>query len=281
MRAVDPVGAQPRPVVHVSAAVGDRGVGEREALIEQHRVLEHLEREFHVLASQTPGVAPAAQVQIVGLQVLGRLRGELGHLLRRERDAQRVGDLVGDLVLDLEDVRHLAVVAFGPDREAGGGVDQLGVDAQAVARPAQAALEREVGAQLLADLRRGHLLVAEGEHGGAREDVQALDLGEIGEDVLGDAVPQVLVFLHAGEVLEIEDGDRTLRALGRAGLRIDQRRRARTNPSSLRLRRRRSVFSSVADWQRRLRSFSSAFSRIWPRAGGRRDSLPSAAEGRG
>ena len=38
--------------------------------------------------------------------------------------------------------------------------------------------------------------------------------------------------------------------------------------SSLRRSRIRSVFSSVADWQRRLRSFSSVFSRIGPSAGG-------------
>ena len=66
---------------------------------------------------QRPRVALAAQVEVVGLQVLGRLGRERLLLLRRQRDAQRLGDLARDLVLHLEHVLHLAVVALGPERE--------------------------------------------------------------------------------------------------------------------------------------------------------------------
>ena len=138
------------------ADVGDRGVRQREIRDPAATAFSNIwSANSEVLARQAPGVALALQVEVVGLQVLGRLGGERFLLLRRERDAQRLGDLVGDLVLDLEDVLHLAVVALRPDREVGRGVDELGVDPQPVAGPAQAALEHVGGAELLADLRRG------------------------------------------------------------------------------------------------------------------------------
>ena len=85
------------------------------------RVLEHLEGELEVLAGEAPRVAPAPEVQVVGLEVLGRLRRQVLLLLGAEGHAQRLGDLAGDLVLDLEDVLHLAVVALRPEREVGAG----------------------------------------------------------------------------------------------------------------------------------------------------------------
>ena len=125
-------------VVELGAGVRDRRVGEGEGRVERDRVLEHLQRELEVLAREAPGEALAAQVEVVGLQALGRLGGERLLLLRRERDAQRLGDLARDLVLHLEHVGHLAVVALGPEREVGLRVDELRRDAQAVAGAAQA-----------------------------------------------------------------------------------------------------------------------------------------------
>ncbi len=220
------------PVLDVGAAVGDRRPGEREVGVEHDRVLEHLEGELHVPRRAPAGVAAAPQVEVVGLEVLGRLGGELRLLLGRELDAQRLGDLVGDLVLHLEDVGHLAVVALRPDREAGRRVHELGADPQPVPGAAQAPFEGVAGRELPADVRRGRLLVAEREHRGARKDVQAVDLRQVGQDVLGDAVPQVLVFLDSREVFEIEHRDRALRALARR-FRVGERGRARPAPFEL------------------------------------------------
>ena len=44
------------------------------------------------------------------------MRGARRLPLRRERDAQRFGDLACDLVLDFKGVLHLAVIALGPER---------------------------------------------------------------------------------------------------------------------------------------------------------------------
>ena len=74
--------------------VGDRGARQREGRILGDGVLEHLQCELQVLARQPPSVAAAAEIQIVRLQVLGRLRRQrrpgkprrdrFGHLCDRQ-----------------------------------------------------------------------------------------------------------------------------------------------------------------------------------------------------
>ena len=101
-------------VVVDGADVGHRRVRQGEPRVLRHRVLEELQRELQVLPHLAPGVAPAPQEEVVRLRVLGGLGRERLLLLRAQGDAQRLGDLPRDLVLHLEDVRHLAVVALGP-----------------------------------------------------------------------------------------------------------------------------------------------------------------------
>src|SRR5664280_2886119 len=140
--------------------------------------------------------------------------------LRRKRDAEGFGDLARDLVLYLEDVLHLAVVPLRPERKVRVRVDELRVDPQPVAGPPQAPREDVSRVELLPDLRGRHLLVAIGEDRRPREDAQALDLRKLRDDVLGDPVPEILVLLHAGEVLEEEDGDGLLGLPGSAPARV-------------------------------------------------------------
>src|SRR4029450_8999281 len=59
---------------------------------------------------------PAAQVEVVCVQVLRRLGGERLLLRGRQLDAQRLGDPARDLVLHREDGGPLAGVAVGPHR---------------------------------------------------------------------------------------------------------------------------------------------------------------------
>jgi len=99
--------------------------------------------------------------------------------------------------LYFENVLHLAVEALRPEREIGVCVHKLGVDAQAGAGASQGAGEDIGCAELLADLRGSHRFVTPSQNGGARKGVQSPDLGELGNDVLGDAVAQVFVFLGA------------------------------------------------------------------------------------
>ena len=147
------------------------------------------------------------KIEIVGLQVFRGLVGQSLEFLRRKRHAQRLGDLARHFVLHFENVLHLAVEALRPQRKIGVRVHELRADAQARAGAAQSAGEDVSRAELLADLRGSHRLVAKGQHGGAGKGVQSPNLGKLGDDVLGDAVAQVFVFLGAALIFEIEHGD--------------------------------------------------------------------------
>jgi len=50
-----------------------------------------------------------------------------------QHHCQCVDDLTGDLVLQCEHVDQIAIIALGPVMSAGGGVDELRVDAHRVA----------------------------------------------------------------------------------------------------------------------------------------------------
>ena len=96
---------------------------------------------------------------------------------------------------------------------AGAGFSELGGDAKAVAGAAQAAIEHICDGKLLADLGDGHRLVAKCQHSGAWQELQLLDLCQLGDDVFRHAVAEVFIFLAAAEVREVEHGDGFLRPL--------------------------------------------------------------------
>jgi hypothetical protein len=85
---------------------------------------------------------------------------------------------------------------------AGGAVDQLRGDPHAAAGLAHAAFEHMADLQLPRDLWHVDVLALEREGGIARGDPQRGDLGEVGDDVLGDAIGKILLLgiaAHVGE----------------------------------------------------------------------------------
>jgi len=64
---------------------------------------------------------------------LGIAHGTPSPLLVTQHHCQCVDDLTGDLVLQCEHVDQIAIIALGPVMSAGGGVDELRVDAHRVA----------------------------------------------------------------------------------------------------------------------------------------------------
>ena len=210
-RAFDPLRIALEQVVILRARVRDRGVRQRELRIERHRILEHLQRELEILPRQPPRVTASAQIEVVGLQVLGRLDRQRLLLLRRQRDPERLGDPARDLVLHLEHILHLPVVTLGPQREIGMRVDELRIDAKPRSGATQASRQYVSGVELLTDRRRRHCLVAISEDRSARENLQPLDLRKLGDNVFSDAVAQILILFDAAQVFEIEHGDRLQR----------------------------------------------------------------------
>ena len=96
----------------------------------------------------------AAQHVFIGGKAVGGL-GEDAFLLEPgELHGGRADDASGDIVLHGEDVFELGVVGFGPDMAPGRGLGQFGVDANAVARAADAAVEEIARIEQAPDLGR-------------------------------------------------------------------------------------------------------------------------------
>ncbi|MNI43108.1 hypothetical protein D3C73_974280 [compost metagenome] len=117
-------------------------------------------------------------------------------------------DAFGDLVLQLEEVVEQAFEALRPDMRPACRVDQLPGNAQPVPVLAHAAFEHIAHAQFLADALCVHDLALVGEARIARNDEQPADTRQGGDDVLHDAIGEILLLRIAAQVLEGQDGDR-------------------------------------------------------------------------
>ena len=115
---------------------------------------------------------------------------------------ERADDRAAHLVLDGEDVLDLAVVALGPDVPVGLGIDQLHGDSDTVAGFANAPLDDIVNSELardVLDLDRP-ALVHERRVSGDNQEIA--EPGQLGDDVLGEAVDEELLFGIAAHVDE-------------------------------------------------------------------------------
>ncbi len=138
-----------------------------------------------------------------------RARLGIARFLRfAERHLQCRHDLLRDVVLDFEDIGKFPIVTLGPDVAAARSVNQLGGDPNPISGLANAAFESEPDAELAAYLRDVERLVLVDECRIARDDEQAGDLAEIGDDVLGDSITEILLISIAAHVVEGEHDDR-------------------------------------------------------------------------
>jgi hypothetical protein len=118
-------------------------------------------------------------------------------LLERDRDPGC------DLVLQSEQIARVAVEALGPQMRAGRGIDQLGIDADLIARPLDATLQHIADAQLAADLLCVGRLVPIGERGAARDHEHIRDPRQVGREIVGNPIGKILL---AGIITEIDEG---------------------------------------------------------------------------
>ena len=147
-------------------------MGERVAGIPGDGVLEADDGALDPLLGPAVHGVQAAQVGVVGLEVRGVARGPRlpgGADLRPQLGGHRLRDLV----LDREDVVHLAVEPLGPDLVSVRGVDELRGDAKPGSRPAHASLEHGVHLQAPSDLPHVEPLGLDREGRGPRHDAQA------------------------------------------------------------------------------------------------------------
>jgi hypothetical protein len=172
------------------------------------------------LGAELENAAPSPNEVVVGLGVHLAAHRQARLLAAREVHLESLHDAARDFVLHREDILEIPVVALGPDVAAALGVDKLRVNAHFHARLAHAAFEHVPHAELPADLLDVDALLLEGEGRVAGDDEQARDFGDVGDDVFGDAVGEVLLLGIAAHVGEGQHRDRGLarrRALGLGG----------------------------------------------------------------
>ena len=180
-----------------------------------------LQRGHRVPQRRSPlleeGETPDKQLirtRVVGASRLKNVRIDV------ERRRQGGANGAGDVLLSDEDVVHRLPKRVGPDHEAVVGPDQVGLDPERIANPADRAFDQILDVQRLADGSQvgQAALVLEGgrdarhaKRPGLRQDVEDLDGQTVGEAVVPAAV----------EILEGEHGE------GRCRLRLRRLRWAR------------------------------------------------------
>ena len=138
----------------------------------------------------------------------------------------------GDLVLHREDIVDAAVVALRPQVSAARRIDQLGGNSDAVADFADAALEHVADAELARDVADVDRTPLVDEARVARDDGEAGELRQRGEDVVDQSVGKELLLRIAAHHRERQYGDRRLVDAGdRTGWRSQQSRRGAAVPA--------------------------------------------------
>ena len=148
-----------------------------------------------------------AHHQIPGIEAARRLVLRAKTFGGIEMRLDRGNDRLGDLVLHGEDVGDVAVVALGPQMAAGGDIVELRGNAHLVAAPAHAAFDDVAHAEIMRDLVDVDRAALVDKRRVARDDEEPPQLGQRGDDVLADAVGEILLGAVAAHVDEGQHGD--------------------------------------------------------------------------
>ena len=194
---------------------GDGGMGRGISGIDGDRAFEQAARGDIGGAGRRPHLLAPAQEKLEGFDVDLAPLGQTVLLADRQLQLERGDDLLGQFILNGENIVEIAIEAARPDMAAARRIDQLRGDADAIARLADAAFEDIANVERLGDLGdwRDGLLVKERRI--ARDDMQFRQFGEVGDDVFADAVGEIFLLGVAAHVVEGEHGDRRLARSGR------------------------------------------------------------------
>ena len=139
------------------------------------------------------------------------MRGRVDGGAQRRWDEDEAGlacNLLGDAVLEGEDVGGRTFKGLGPEVAVGAGVDELGGDADPVAGADDGAFDDGVDVELASNVGEWAMRALVGHDGGSGDDAKVGDTGELSDELVGHAVGEVLLAWVAGEVLKRKNGNR-------------------------------------------------------------------------
>jgi hypothetical protein len=119
-------------------------------------------------------VRKCAQNEIIGIQIFRPFAFDALDLRFTQARFDRTDDVQGDFVLQGKNVVERTVISFGPDMNAGFGLDQLAGDTHLLSSFTHAAFEQISHAKFTPHLARTHRLTFIDEAGIARDDEKPL-----------------------------------------------------------------------------------------------------------
>jgi hypothetical protein len=131
----------------------------------------------------------------------------------KELHAERVGDAGDGLDLQGAELPALALEPVRPDMRAGLGRNELRVDRDRLADAPHAPFERVAHVEVAAELLCVDRLALIGERGLVRDHEAAGQMREVGGEIVGEAVGEIILLGVAAEVGERQDDDRHARRL--------------------------------------------------------------------
>ena len=157
------------------------------------------------------------------VQAAGWLRADTLTFVAFYRRIDDRDNLLGDFVLNREDVFEVAVVLFRPDMMAGFRIDQLSGHANPAACLANTAFDDISRAEYFADLPYVGRAAFEGEGRISRDHRERPPTREGGNDVLRQTVGEIFLLGIVGHILERQHGDRGAAKHRIRGLRVQGR----------------------------------------------------------
>src|SRR5271157_1343106 len=130
---------------------------------------------------------------------------------------QRFRNFQGDLFLKRKDILQVTGEIVGPGLKAGGGIDELDVDADLIPSFADAAFQKIPHTQLTSDLGSGFIRAFKSCDRVAGSNIHSLDFREFCRDLVGHAVAEVGAVLLGAEILEWKNGNRRANTAERCG----------------------------------------------------------------
>ena len=213
-------------------AVGDARIGPGKGRVDLDRLGKAFESPLDALRRPLVPEIATLQIEIVGFRVVRGPLEEGGLLVPQELDPEPVDDGQCDLVLDGEDVLESPIEFLRPEMVAGGDVEELGRDAELVLDLADTALEHRGHAQAAPDLTDVHGLELDRKGRALGRHLEVADLGQGGDNLLGQALAEIFLVFLGAEVCEGQDGD-SVQDPGASGR---QPRRRRLGPGRSKIR---------------------------------------------